>query len=142
MTRTQPHPHRNWAGVAVTIQHRMAHLGIDITHLAATSRVSATTIHELVRNTTQRNRHALTLARLSRALHLDPDHLRHIATTPPAIAAELAEADLPQQLREHITTLLANLNHELDQLQTEYRALRRQAAPGSQSTHNRPAPAE
>ncbi|WP_372440414.1 helix-turn-helix domain-containing protein [Actinokineospora baliensis] len=60
----------------------MLHLDIDIQQLAARSRVSPTTINELVRNTTQRDRHSLTLARLSRALQLDPDHLRHIASTP------------------------------------------------------------
>ncbi|WP_253891494.1 hypothetical protein [Actinokineospora diospyrosa] len=122
----------------------MAHLGIDTDQLAARSRVSLKTVQELVHNTTQRNRHALTLARLSRALELDPGHLRHLASTPieAAITIELGKADLSPDLRTLFVTMLAKLNTELDQIRADYTTLKHQAAESAHPPKNEAAPAD
>ncbi|GAA2975498.1 hypothetical protein [Actinokineospora diospyrosa] len=123
-----PHNTGNWADVAALIQRRMTHLGITEPQLALRSRVSLTVVKELARNTKQSNRHRLTLSRLSRALGLDLDHLRELATRPtpkphPVALGELHHADIPPALRHLITDIVDRLDTALRDIRAEHAQL-------------------
>ncbi|GLW90023.1 hypothetical protein Aglo03_08390 [Actinokineospora globicatena] len=119
-----------WSQVAATIQRRMIELGLKEPHLAARSRVSLTIVRELAHNTHQRDRHPLTLSRLSQALGLKLDHLQELASRPAIepndeLLAELAQVDLPPAARDLVVGVFAGLTAALHDLRAEYTTLKR-----------------